>query len=111
MEYQQIKVTALSCSPSKNRNSDTMLDYFIEGMKSVDNIEVEKIYLNDIAIEMYKYENRQNVETHEIEFKKLTDRIKISNGLIIATPTYNFGVPGHLKNFIDRIRFFVYSNI
>jgi FMN-dependent NADH-azoreductase len=28
------------------------------------------------------------------------------SGLVIATPTYNFSVPAHLKNFIDRIRFF-----
>jgi FMN-dependent NADH-azoreductase len=83
-----------------------MLDNFIAGMKEVPNIEVEKIYLADIPIDYYTYENSTGVEPHEVEFKKLTDQIANEiTGLIIAAPTYNFSVPAHLKNFIDRIRF------
>lgn len=101
-----MKVIALSCSPSRKRNSDTMLDYFISGMKEIENIEIEKIYLEDIPIHMYKYENSLGPETDEQLFKELTEKIKNSSGLIIATPTYNFSIPAYLKNFIDRIRFF-----
>jgi FMN-dependent NADH-azoreductase len=84
-----------------------MLDHFILGMKEVEGIEVEKVYLHDIPINLYKYENKNGPEDNEPEFKKLTGKIinEIS-GLVIATPTYNFSVPAHLKNFIDRIRFF-----
>jgi FMN-dependent NADH-azoreductase len=39
--------------------------------------------------------------------KELVEKIQSSQGLVIATPTYNFSVPAHLKNFIDRSRFFV----
>ncbi len=101
-----MKILALSCSPSRGFNSDTMLDYFILGMKEVENIEVEKVYLHDIPINLYKYENRNGPESNEPEFKELAHNItKEINGLVIATPTYNFSVPAHLKNFIDRIRF------
>ncbi|OGI63364.1 hypothetical protein A2818_01495 [Candidatus Nomurabacteria bacterium RIFCSPHIGHO2_01_FULL_40_12] len=83
-----------------------MLDYFILGMKEVSGIEVEKIYLEDILINTYTYENREAPTDNEREFKKLTQKITNEiSGLIIATPTYNFSVPAHLKNFIDRIRF------
>jgi multimeric flavodoxin WrbA len=83
-----------------------MLDYFIKGIKENSNIEVEKIYLEDILINPYNYENSQGPEEEEQEFKELTNKIgKGLSGLIIATPTYNFSVPAHLKNFIDRIRF------
>ncbi len=102
-----MKILAIACSPSRGRNSDTMLDHFILGMKEVSGIEVEKIYLQDIRINDYTYENRQAPEDTEPEFKKLTDRMKNEfSGLVIATPTYNFSVPAHLKNFVDRIRFF-----
>lgn len=102
-----MKILAISASPSRKRNSDTMLDYFISGMIKVEGIEVEKIYLDDIPIDYYKYENSKGAEDHEIEFKKLSDKIMHEVcGLVIATPTYNFSVPAHLKNFIDRIRFF-----
>lgn len=100
------KVIALSCSPSRGRNSDTMLDHFLSGVSSVPGVSAEKIYLSDIYIDYYKYENSKGVMEDEKDFAELTDKIKkYSNGLVIATPTYNFSVPAHLKNFIDRLRF------
>ncbi len=102
-----MKVLALSCSPSRGRNSDTMLDHFILGMKEITGIEVEKIYLEDIPIDTYKYENSKGPQEYEAKFKELSEKItKEIFGLVIATPTYNFAVPSHLKNFIDRMRFF-----
>lgn len=98
------KILALSCSPSRGRNSDTMLDNFIEGMKNLVNVDVEKIYLEDIPIDSYKYENGEGPLGHEKEFVELINKIKNAEGLVISTPTYNFSVPSHLKNFIDRIR-------
>lgn len=102
-----MKIIALSCSPSRKRNSDTMLDYFIAGMNEIPNIEVEKIYLEDIPINTYNYQNSTGPQENEKLFKELTEKIRSGiSGLVIATPTYNFSVPAHLKNFIDRIRFF-----
>ena len=102
-----MKILALSCSPSRGRNSDTMLDHFILGMKEVKDVEVEKIYLDDINIDTYKYENSKGPRENETKFKELSEKItKEISGLVIATPTYNFSVPAHLKNFIDRMRFF-----
>lgn len=100
------KILAISCSPSRRRNSDTMLDYFISGMKEIEGIQVEKIYLQDIPIDFYTYENSKAPQDHEQKFKELTEKINNEiSGLVLATPTYNFSVPAHLKNFIDRIRF------
>lgn len=102
-----MKIIALSCSPSRGRNSDTMLDHFILGMREVPDIEVEKIYLADIPIDVYTHENSKVPSPHETQFAELSKKIRDDiQGLVIATPTYNFSVPAHLKNFIDRIRFF-----
>ena len=98
-------IIALACSPSQGRNSDTMLDNFIEGIKENKNVEIEKIYLKDIKIDNYTFENSLQAMEHEQEFSELCEKIKNASGLVIATPTYNFSVPAHLKNFIDRIRF------
>ncbi len=100
------EVIALSCSPSRGRNSDTMLDSFIEGFKEKSNHSVEKIYLYDIPIDDFCFENRLGACGHEEKFKELCDKILHAKALVIATPTYNFSVPARLKNFIDRIRFF-----
>ena len=100
-----MKIIALSCSPSKGRNSDTMLDNFILGTREVKGVEIEKVYLCDINIDYYSFENSTGAGEHEKEFKELTDKLREAQGFVIATPTYNFSVPAQLKNFIDRIRF------
>ena len=102
-----MKILALSCSPSRKRNSDTMLDHFLSGAEKVAGIEIEKIYLEDIPIEMYHHANSKGPGENESELTELARKITDeATGLVIASPTYNFSVPGHLKNFIDRMRFF-----
>jgi len=100
------KIIALSCSPSRGRNSDTMLDAFMYGAEKNKDLLIEKIYLSDIPIDYYTYENSTGTLPHETKFKELVEKIQSADGLVIATPTYNFSVPAHLKNFIDRSRFF-----
>ncbi|MEY2702596.1 MAG: hypothetical protein RLY43_1232 [Bacteroidota bacterium] len=100
------KIIALSCSPSRGRNSDKMLDAFLSGVAIVDNVDYEKIYLEDIFIENYRFENRLGPAEDEKDFSELVNKIKSADALVIAAPTYNFSVPAHLKNFIDRMRFF-----
>ena len=97
------KILAIYSSPSKGRNSDTMMDNFISGISDTS---VEKVYLNDINFDSYSYDNRTGPKDHEEEFKKLTDKMQEVDGIIMSTPTYNFSVPSKLKNLIDRIRFF-----
>lgn len=101
----QKHIIAISSSPSQGRNSDTLLDSFIEGINLEQHISTEKIYLSEIFMHFYRYENRLGPEPDEKDFKKLCEKIECADGLVIATPTYNFSVPAHLKNFIDRIRF------
>jgi multimeric flavodoxin WrbA len=108
MPEQKIKkIVAISSSPSKGRNSDTMLDHFIEGVKNngKDLVEVEKFYLEDIHFDHYCYENKVGPTENEKDFAYLANKFDGADGVVIATPTYNFSVPSRLKNFIDRIRF------
>ncbi len=102
----KMKIIALAGSPSKGRNSDTMLDHFIKGVETIDGLAVEKFYVEDLALEHYRYENKDGPAPHEQVFQNLTRQLEYEAvGLILAAPTYNFSVPAGLKNFIDRIRF------
>ena len=74
-----MKILAISCSPSRGRNSDTMLDNFILGMKEIPDIEIEKIYLEDIPIDTYKYENSKGPGKHEQKLKELAEKIPPQN--------------------------------
>lgn len=104
-----MKIIALYASPSKGRNSDSMMDNFLTGIKNADknsNIAIQKINLSEIFIENYSYQNSRGAQENEKDFAELTEKLKNeTDALIISTPTYNFSVPAGLKNFIDRIRF------
>lgn len=99
------KITALACSPSKGFNSDSMLDAFLEGVREVGGVEVEKIYLIDQNLPYYTFFNRVPDPAKEPEFVKLVGQITECDLLVIATPTFNFGVPATLKNLLDRLSF------
>lgn len=106
------KIIAISASPSKNRNSDSMLDSFITGFKEKanDKTSIEKIYLKDIEFEYYSYENSLGPKEDEKGLKELFDKFNEADGIVIATPTYNFSVPAKLKNLIDRLDPIVLDN-
>lgn len=101
------KIIAISSSPSKGRNSDTMLDNFISGIENFgkDLVSIEKFYLEDIRFDHYEYNNRLGATENEKDFAELAEKMRTADGIVIATPTYNFSVPASLKNLIDRIRF------
>lgn len=65
---------------------------------SPDGVRVEPASLQGIPL----YDGDQEAE-HGIpaSVQKLKDRIAASDGLLIATPEYNNGIPGVLKNAID----------
>lgn len=99
-----IHITILQGSPSHGWNSDTMLDAFLEGVDSVEGgISYSKYLTSDLDCGHHCFINKHGAQEDEIEFKKLLQDIETSKGLIISTPTYNFAVPGGLKNVIDRI--------
>lgn len=99
------KITALACSPSKGFNSDSMLDAFLSGVSEIGGVEVEKIYLIDQELPYYTFFNRVPDPVKEPEFVKLVEKVTECDLLVIATPTFNFGVPATLKNLLDRLSF------
>lgn len=85
-------------SPS---NSNRLADEFIEGMKQTEGLSFEKIQLKELALEHFSL---QNYETNsEEDYKRVRGLIESASGIVIASPIWNFSVPSHLKNFIDRI--------
>lgn len=106
-----VKIVALSCSPSKGFNSDNMLDAFLKGLAEVQLkvgdkvLQFEKIYLNDLEIANYSFLNRLPDPAKEPEFVELVEKVVSADGVVIATPTFNFGVPAALKNLLDRMSY------
>ena len=99
-----LKILALASSTEKKQNSDTLLDAFLEGVAEQNpEIVIDKYYINDIPLEPFCHTCAKGPIDGEELFAEVVEKLQSANGLVIATPTYNFNVPSGLKNFIDRI--------
>ena len=101
---QNLKLTILKASPSHGWNSDSMLEAFLEGIDSVEGDMTYTTYpVASLVCDHHCFDNRRGAQDHEPDLKRLLEDIESSQGLVIATPTYNFNVPAGLKNAIDRL--------
>jgi multimeric flavodoxin WrbA len=73
-------------------NSNTLADSFIEGMKSVPGVTFEKIRLKDVQLHHFT-----------LDYQRVKTILSSATGIVFATPIWNFSVPAHLKNLIDRM--------
>ncbi len=64
-----------------------------------ENMEIEIYNLSDIPL----YNEDIRIQEEPKSVKDIKERIKLSDGLLIATPEYNYSIPGVLKNAIDWI--------
>lgn len=64
---------------------------------------VDTVKLNELKIDHFRLEFYDSAHTQEEDFRTLQRLVEQAHGVVIATPVWNFSVPAHLKNFIDRM--------
>lgn len=87
-----------SSNPS---NSEMLADAFAKGAEEA-GAYVGKALLRDKHIDHFTLECYDPKHPQETDFADLRAKIEAADGLVFAAPIWNFGVPGNLKNFIDR---------
>tara|TARA_Y100000310_G_C20632550_1_gene789411 strand:+ start:118 stop:792 length:675 start_codon:yes stop_codon:yes gene_type:complete len=96
-------VLLLVAGTNEPSNSEMLADAFSQGMSQDHTMHVHKRKLKDLNIHHFTidyYEPQCQMEEDFCEFQELLQK---ASGLVIATPVWNFGVPAHLKNLIDRL--------
>lgn len=83
-------------------NANVLADELIEGMKNVPGVTFEKIRLRELSLHHFTLEDYAE-ESCEPDYLRLKTLIQDASGVIFATPVWNFSVPAHLKNLIDRM--------
>ena len=96
-------VVVIVAGNNEPSNSNVLADTFIEGIKSAGDVNVEKIRLKDLNLEHFRLEFYDPVCRSNDDFCDLQEKMKAAHAVVIATPIWNFSVPAHLKNFIDRL--------
>jgi multimeric flavodoxin WrbA len=84
-------------------NSNMLADHFIEGLKEVPGVSFEKIRLKDLSLQHFTLDCYSGACAVEPDFVRVRNIMEQATGIVFATPIWNFSVPAHLKNLIDRM--------
>jgi|CXWL01.1.fsa_nt_gi multimeric flavodoxin WrbA len=84
-------------------NSNTLADAFIEGCKTVPGVTFEKIRLRELSLSHFTVACYDDTHNPEPDYLRIKTLLEDASGVIFATPIWNFSVPAHLKNLIDRM--------
>ncbi len=98
------KIVALFGSNVIGGNTDKLLSEAIRGAEeagcTVERVDVVQLNLSGCRQIYHCKEEELCVIQDEAE--KYHDLLKEADGIIIATPVMTYGIPGHLKSFMDR---------
>ncbi len=97
-----MKILVLLAGTNHPSNCAMLVDSFIEGLENekaqVTTIRVDSLHLDHFSLKYYEPGADQGRA-----FEMLQQDVIAADGLVIATPIWNFSVPAHLKNLIDRM--------
>lgn len=96
-----MKLLVLVCSTNDPSNSERLADEFLKGAKEACACEIQKIRLFDFPLPHFTVNCYEGNCVLPKEYLELRKAVREADGILIATPVWNFGVPSHLKNFID----------
>jgi multimeric flavodoxin WrbA len=97
-----LKILVLIAGNNEPSNAAMLAHSFMTGAKEK-GARVQTIRIADLDIEHFSLKFYEPKTNQGKDFAMLEKAVKDSDGLVIATPIWNFSVPGHLKNLIDRI--------
>lgn len=95
-----MKILAFAASLREGSSNRKLLTLAVENARAA-GAEVEVVHFRELAAPLYNADDQQNgfpAETQE--WIRLLEGV---DGMIIASPEYNFSLPGTLKNAIDWI--------
>jgi len=96
-------VTVIIAGTNVPSNAEFLADTFIKGLESK-GIETSKVVLRDLHIKHFSLERYEpHRDDKDDDFCRIESLISEADGVVFASPVWNFSVPAHLKNLIDRM--------
>lgn len=98
------KWIAVVGSPRKGKNTELLVDYFIQGLVEK-NIKVDKFLLSSTNITTCigcEYCIKAGTCIFEDDISQIIESMKKADGYIFASPSYNYNVTAQMKALLDR---------
>jgi NAD(P)H-dependent FMN reductase len=97
-----MRILALVAGTNDPSNADVLADAFLRGAKEYGG-NVQKIRLKDLTIDHFELKHYDRQTSPEPDFVRIAQAVGEADGIVIASPVWNFSVPAHLKNLLDRL--------
>jgi multimeric flavodoxin WrbA len=97
-----MRIVAIVGGTNAESNADTLCEAFLKGCIA-QGATTEKIRLRELHIDHFTLDHYKPDKADEPDFRKIREAILTCDGFVVASPVWNFSVPGHLKNLIDRM--------
>jgi len=97
-----IRLAVFVAGTNDPSNSDMLADRFIEGIRSAGQMIVEKVRMRDLDLAHFTLAQYGDAR-QEPDFLRVRALMEAADGVAFFSPVWNFSVPAHFKNFIDRI--------
>ncbi|MFA5799749.1 MAG: NAD(P)H-dependent oxidoreductase [Candidatus Peribacteraceae bacterium] len=98
-----VRVAIIVAGTNEPSNADFLADSFAEGARSVPGVVIEKIRLKDLRMDHFILRHYEPLTHDADDFPKVREMILRADAVVLASPIWNFSVPSHLKNLIDRM--------
>ena len=104
MQGENISLSVLIIVAGTNEpsNSNVLADAMAEGIRSIDGAEIQKVRLKDLQMAHFGLEC-YGPHCPQDDLQKVQSMIMAADAVVIASPVWNFSIPAHLKNLIDRM--------
>jgi len=97
------RIAIIVAGTNEPGNADFLADRFAEGALSVPGVVIEKIRLKDLRMDHFTLRHYEPLTHDTDDFPKVREMILRADAVVLASPIWNFSVPSHLKNLIDRM--------
>lgn len=104
-----ISVLAFAGSPRRHGNSETLLDYLLEGLAADEEVVTEKFALSAIDVKPCRGCNSCEKEGECVikdDFQMLIGKIEYADIIVLSAPVYCLGLCSQAKALIDRMQVF-----
>ena len=100
------KVTAFVGS-GRNKNTYSAVEQFLANLQTLGDVDYEIVILSDYRLEFCRgcrvcFDKGEEFCPLKDDLGVLVDKIKVSDGVVFATPNYMFHMSGIMKTFLDR---------
>ncbi|MDD5055274.1 MAG: NAD(P)H-dependent oxidoreductase [Candidatus Peribacteraceae bacterium] len=99
----KVTITIIVAGTNEPSNADYLAERMMEGMRSSQpDIMLRKYRLKDMTLNHFTLEHYATDHADD-DFPILQKAVQEAHAVVIASPIWNFSVPAHLKNLIDRM--------